>query len=151
MLDTFQPLLAAADGVDLSDPAAAVATLAARLDPASAEGRRISAELKQLLAAGRICDRGAMPVRYSRVSKAVEATRHFSIDTVHMDGAGPHHVHPLGEANWCIARDGDPRFDGRPEGWVVMPPGSGHVPTVSGGTMLIVYLLPQGQIQFSGR
>lgn len=151
MLDTFQPLLAAADGVDLSDPSAAMAALTARLDPRSQAGRRISAELKALLADGKICDKGAPPVRYSRVAKAIEATRHFSIDTVHMDGPGPHHVHPLGEANWCIALDGDPRFDGQPEGWVVMPPGSGHVPTVSGGTMLIVYLLPQGQIQFTGR
>jgi hypothetical protein len=150
MLDTFQPLLAAADGVDLSDPTAAVATLTARLDPRSPAGRRLSEELKSLLAAGKICERGAPPVRYGRVSKAVEATRHFSIDVVHMDGPGPHHAHPLGEANWCIALDGEPRFDGRPEGWVVMPPGSAHVPTVSGGTMLIVYLLPQGQIQFTG-
>jgi hypothetical protein len=58
-------------------------------------------------------------------------------------------VHPGGEVNWCVALDGDPRFDGQPAGWVVMPPGSGHVPTVSGGRMLIVYLLPGGKIEFT--
>jgi hypothetical protein len=31
---------------------------------------------------------------------------------------------------------------------VVEPPGSEHVPTVAGGRMLIVYLLPQGEIEF---
>jgi len=151
MLDTFHPLLSAAHGVDLSNPATARATLTQRLDPQSPAGRHVSDALKALLAAGSICERGALPVRYGRVSKAVPETRDFSIDVVHMNGPGPHHVHPLGEANWCIALEGDPRFDGQPEGWVVMPPGSGHIPTVTGGTMLIVYLLPQGQIQFTQR
>ena len=151
MLDTFHPQLSAAHGVDRSNPATARATLTQRLDPQSPAGRHVSDALKALLAAGSICERGALPVRYGRVSKAVPETRDFSIDVVHMNGPGPHHVHPLGEANWCIALEGDPRFDGQPEGWVVMPPGSGHIPTVTGGTMLIVYLLPQGQIQFTQR
>jgi hypothetical protein len=38
---------------------------------------------------------------------------------------------------------------GEPPGWVVEPPGSVHVPTVAGGTMLIVYLLPRGEIEFT--
>ena len=54
-----------------------------------------------------------------------------------------------GEVNYCVALEGEPRFDGHAPGWVVMPPGSGHVPTVSGGRMLIVYLLPKGQIEFT--
>ena len=33
-------------------------------------------------------------------------------------------------------------------GWVVESPGSEHVPTVEGGRMLIVYLLPEGAIEF---
>jgi hypothetical protein len=37
---------------------------------------------------------------------------------------------------------------GQGPGWVVEAPGSQHVPTVAGGTMLIVYLLPQGRIEF---
>lgn len=41
------------------------------------------------------------------------------------------------------------RFDGRPAGWCVYGPGSAHRPTVSGGRALVLYLLPQGQIQFT--
>jgi hypothetical protein len=83
------------------------------------------------------------------VAKAGPATSGFSIDVVHMSGPGPRHRHPNGEVNFCLALDGAPRFDGEPPGWVVLPPGSSHVPAVTGGTMLIVYLLPQGAIEFA--
>jgi len=43
---------------------------------------------------------------------------------------------------------GDPRFDGHPEGWAVYAPGSVHVPEVTGGEMLILYLLPEGAIEW---
>ena len=62
MLETFQPLLDAAAGVDLTDPEAARATLTARLDPASDEGQRLSAALVALLEAGKVADRGEPPV-----------------------------------------------------------------------------------------
>jgi hypothetical protein len=149
MIDTFRPLLDAAHGVDLSDPARARDELARRLDPRGAEAAALNRELVELLRAGRIAERGEPPVRYGRVAKAGEATRDFSIDVVHMSGPGPHHRHPGGEVNWCVALDGQPTFDGKPAGWVVMPPDSAHVPTVAGGTMLIVYLLPGGRIEFT--
>ena len=50
MLDTFQPLLRAARGLDLSSPADARAELERRLDPAGMEARDLNAALKQLLA-----------------------------------------------------------------------------------------------------
>jgi hypothetical protein len=149
MIDTFRPLIDAARGVDLTKPAAARDALRARLDPSSDEARALNQKLLALLAEGRIADRGEMPVQFGRVTKATPESDDFSIDVVHMNGPGPHHVHPGGEVNWCVALEGDPRFDGEPPGWVVMPPGSGHVPTVSGGRMLIVYLLPQGRIEFT--
>jgi len=149
MLETFQPLLDAAAGVDLTDPEAARATLTARLDPASDEGQRLSAALVALLEAGQVADRGEPPVRYSRAAKATEETGGFSIDVVDMTGPGPRHRHPNGEVNWCVALDGAPTFDGQGPGWVVEPPGSEHVPTVEGGRMLIVYLLPEGAIEFA--
>jgi hypothetical protein len=65
-----------------------------------------------------------------------------------MTGPGPRHRHPRGELNYCIALEGAPTFMGQAPGWVVEPPGSEHVPTVAGGRMLIVYLLPQGEIEF---
>ena len=41
------------------------------------------------------------------------------------------------------------RFDGAPAGWKVYPPGSAHRPTVTGGRALILYLLPEGRIEFT--
>jgi len=148
MLEHFQPLIDAASGVDLTDPAAARDALKSRLDPESEAGRAVSAALVALLEEGRVADRGAPPVRFSRAAKATEETAGFSIDVVDMTGPGPLHRHPNGEVNWCIALEGAPTFDGEGPGWVVEPPGSEHVPTVEGGRMLIVYLLPEGAIEF---
>jgi hypothetical protein len=149
MLETFRPLLEAARGVDLAQPAAAKAELDRRLDPAGETARALGRELRALLDSGAIANRGELPVRYGRVAKAGPETNGFSIDVVLMNGAGPRHRHPSGEVNFCVALDGQPTFDGEPAGWVVLPPDSSHVPTVENGTMLIVYLLPDGAIEFS--
>lgn len=148
MLDTFQPLIDAAAGVDLSDPATARAELTSRLDPASEAGRAVSAALVELLEKGEVANRGEAPVKFSRAAKATEETSDFSIDVVDMTGPGPRHLHPNGEVNWCVALEGEPTFMGQAPGWVVETPGSEHVPTVEGGRMLIVYLLPGGAMQF---
>jgi hypothetical protein len=148
MLATFAPLLRAAQGLDLSSPSKARADLERRFDPRGPEALALNAELKVLLEAGKVAERGALPVKYGRVAKAGEATLGFSIDVVHMNGAGPLHRHPNGEVNYCVALEGQPTFDGLEPGWVVFPPDSKHVPTVAGGTMVIVYLLPGGKIEF---
>lgn len=148
MLATFRPLLEAAQGLDLSRPDRARAELVRRLDPSGAPAARLNEELLALLAAGRIADRGELPVRYGRVAKATPESLEQSIDVVLMNGAGPRHRHPDGEVNWCVAVDGAPTFEHQGPGWVVLPPGSTHVPEVAGGTMLIVYLLPGGKIEF---
>jgi len=149
MIETFQPLLEAAHGLDLSDPEQARAELTRRLDPAGADALRINQELQTLLEAGRIAERGELPVRWGRVAKATPETLDQSIDVVLMTGAGPHHLHPAGEVNWCVPLEGEPTFEGCGRGWVVMPPASAHVPEVRGGRMLIVYLLPGGKIEFT--
>ena len=148
MLDTFRPLLDAARGVDLTNAAEAEAELGRRLDPSGPVAAQLAADLRVLLDRGEIAARGELPVRYGRVAKAGPDTDGFSIDVVLMTGAGPRHTHPNGEVDYCIALDGDPTFDERPAGWVVCEAGSTHVPTVAGGTMLIVYLLPDGAIEF---
>jgi hypothetical protein len=63
--------------------------------------------------------------------------------------AGPHHVHPQGEIDLIMPVDGDALFDGRPAGWLVCPPGSAHRPTVTRGRALVLYLLPNGEIEFT--
>jgi hypothetical protein len=84
-------------------------------------------------------------IRFGRVAKDLAG---FSVDAVLMDRPGPRHRHPNGEVDLCLARAGAPRFDGHAEGWVVYGPGSVHVPTVTGGEMLILYFLPGGAIEF---
>ena len=149
MNDCFLDLCRAAEGVDLTEPAAARAELTRRLDPAGADGRRIAAELARLYREGEIATRGELPVKWSRVSKATPETLDFSLDAVVKPRPAPQHRHPAGEANFCVALDGSPTFENQPPGWVVLPPDSTHVPTVAGGTMLIVYLLPTGAIEFT--
>lgn len=84
-------------------------------------------------------------IRFGRVAKDLLG---FSVDAVLMDVPGPKHRHGNGELDLCFATKGDPRFDGKPAGWVVYGKGSVHVPTVKGGEMLILYFLPGGAIEF---
>jgi hypothetical protein len=99
---------------------------------------------------GWMCEREGGGIRYGRVLKASDELHRFSVDVVDMnDIAGPHHVHPQGEIDLIMPIDADARFDGRPAGWCVYPPGSAHRPTVSGGRALVLYLLPEGQIEFT--
>ena len=41
------------------------------------------------------------------------------------------------------------KFDGRGAGFLVYPAGSAHSPTVTGGKALVLYLLPEGAIEFT--
>jgi hypothetical protein len=103
------------------------------------------------VAAGWLADREGGGIRYGRIFKPADDLHGFSVDVVDMqDIAGPHHTHPLGEIDLVMPVDGgDAQFDGRPAGWCVYPPGSAHRPTVSQGRALVLYLLPQGKIEFS--
>ena len=101
----------------------------------------------EAVAQGWMCSREGGGIRYGRVLKADDNLERFSVDVVDMhDIAGPHHVHPLGEIDLVMPLEGDARFDGRPAGWCVYPPGSAHRPTVTQGRALVLYLLPEGQI-----
>lgn len=102
------------------------------------------------VSAGWLCNREGGGIRYGRIFKPDPELAGFSVDVVDMrDIAGPHHVHPQGEIDLVIPLEGEARFDGHPAGWVVYPPGSAHRPTVSSGRALVLYLLPQGAIQFT--
>ncbi|MFY7947583.1 MAG: DUF4863 family protein [Gemmatimonas sp.] len=85
-------------------------------------------------------------IRFGRVAKDLAG---FSVDAVLMDVPGPKHRHPNGEIDLCFTTKGEPRFDGKPAGWVVYGKDSVHVPTVRGGEMLILYFLPGGAIDFN--
>ncbi|WP_114971998.1 DUF4863 family protein [Rhodoferax ferrireducens] len=102
------------------------------------------------VAEGWLCDREGGGVRYGRIFKPAPDLGGFSVDVVDMkDIAGPHHAHPTGEIDLIMPIDDGARFDGRAAGWLVYPPGSAHPPTVTGGRALVLYLLPEGRIDFT--
>ncbi len=103
------------------------------------------------VAEGWLCEREGGGIKYGRVFKAEDALHRFSVDVVDMqDIAGPHHTHPNGEIDLIMPLDGGAAtFDGRPAGWCVYGPGTAHRPTVAQGRALVLYLLPEGQIQFT--
>jgi len=102
------------------------------------------------VAEGWLCEREGGGIRYGRIFKPAPELHGFSVDVVDMqDIAGPHHSHPNGEIDLILPIDGDARFDGRPAGWLVCPPGSAHRPTVTNGRALVLYLLPEGRIDFT--
>jgi hypothetical protein len=102
------------------------------------------------VAAGWLCEREGGGIRYGRIFKPAPDLGGFSVDVVDMkDIAGPHHAHPNGEIDLIMPMDQGAQFDGRPAGWLVCPPGSAHRPTVSGGRALVLYLLPDGRIEFT--
>lgn len=148
LLSAFVPLARAVAGADLASPDAA-ARLQAAVSPA--ELAALEAALVAAFEAGWLTPRTAPGnVKFGRLAKAAEATLDHTIDVVEMEGAGASHAHPRGEVSLAIARSGAPRFDGHPPGLVVLPPGSHHAPTVTGGRMLIAYLLPGGAIAWDG-
>ena len=146
--DALAPLLAYAAKLDLAQPEQAQQSLQEHFP---CDGPFIEALCDHMRAGvedGTLCNRGAMPVKWSRVFKATPDSHDLSADAVLMNGPGPRHRHPNGEIDLCFSEDGTPLFDGHPAGWIVYGPESVHVPTVSNGRMLILYLLPGGAIEF---
>lgn len=126
------------------------AWLNAEHGPGSATYTALEAACRAGVAAGWMCEREAGGLRYGRVVKPAPDVHGFSVDVVDMhDCDGPHHTHPNGEIDLVMPQQGDARFCGRPAGWLVCPPGSTHVPSVTGGRALVLYLLPDGRIDFT--
>ena len=140
----------------------------------SLQGRALNAQLQQWLnahygadrawyaqmqqacasgvAQGWLCPRENGGIRWGRVLEASAALNDFSVDVVQMkDIAGPHHSHPLGEIDLILPITPGALFDGHAAGWCVYGPDSAHSPTVTQGEAWVLYLLPEGQIQFTRR
>lgn len=101
-------------------------------------------------AEGWLCGREAGGVKFGRAVQAGEATHGMSVDVVEMtDLVGPHHSHPNGEIDLVMPIDDSAEFDGCGAGWKVYPAGSAHRPTVAGGRAVVLYLLPEGAIEFT--
>jgi hypothetical protein len=124
--------------------------LNARVGRGTQTFRAIESACRRGVEEGWMCSREAGGIRYGRVVKPSAETHGFSVDVVRMrDIAGPHHAHPHGEIDLLLPLEPGARFDGHEAGWCVYPPGSAHHPTVTGGDALVLYLLPQGAIEFT--
>lgn len=100
--------------------------------------------------AGWMCSREAGGIKFGRVIKPDPALHGYSVDVVEMaDIKGPHHRHPNGEIDMIMPLDPAAKFDGRGAGWLVYGAGSAHYPTVTEGKALVLYLLPEGAIEFT--
>lgn len=101
-------------------------------------------------AQGWLMSRKAGGIKFGRAIKPDTSAGHFSVDVVRMkDVKGPHHTHTTGEIGAIMPIDSLAKFDGKGEGWYVYPPGSSHHPTVQGGDAYVLYLLPDGAIEFT--
>jgi Domain of unknown function (DUF4863) len=101
---------------------------------------------------GWLCGREHGGIKFGRVVEAGTSAGSFSVDVVEMnDVKGPYHRHPNGEIDAVMPLDASAEFDGRSAGWMVYGADSAHYPTVSGGKALVLYLLPDGAIDFKAK
>lgn len=99
---------------------------------------------------GWLCDREQGGIKFGRIIKPGPDSGGFSVDVVEMDDAqGPYHGHPNGEIDMVIPVTIGAEFDGQGQGWLVYAPDSEHYPTVSAGKAIVLYLLPDGAIDFA--
>ena len=118
--------------------------------PAGGTFKAIETACHEAIAAGWMCARQAGGIAFGRVVEPVAALHGLSVDVVRMeDVKGPHHGHPLGEIDMVMPLTPGAQFDGQGAGWKVYGPGTAHHPTVSGGAALVLYLLPEGRIEFT--
>lgn len=110
----------------------------------------IEAACHDAIAAGWMCAEGEGARRFGRVVEPAPESHDLSVDVVDMtDLRGGHHKHPAGEILMIMPQDEGAQFDRRGPGWLVYGPGTAHRPTVTNGRALVLYLLPQGQIEWT--
>ena len=146
----LQPLTTAVAGRDFGP--ALEADLGTRFPPGGDWFRQVEAACHAAIAVGWMCRQGGAGRRFGRVIEPSAATGNLSVDVVDLtDIVGPHHVHPNGEVCMVMPQDPEATFDGGAAGWQVNTPGSAHRPTVRAGRALVLYLLPDGAIEFTGQ
>lgn len=152
-VEQFRALIAPVTGAIAGRPleAALAEELQRRFPPGGEAFRAIEAACHAAIAAGWMCAQGGGNRRFGRVIAPGPQTADLSVDVVDLtDIVGPHHRHPNGEVCMVMPQTDGARFDGQGAGWKVYPPGSAHRPTVTGGRALVLYLLPEGKIEFTG-
>jgi hypothetical protein len=151
-VDCFQTLLKpVTDFVSSQAVDAALAEKLSRRFPHYDETfKTIEAACHKAISDGWMCVQGTKGRRFGRVIESNEKTGGLSVDVVDLENiVGPHHRHPTGEICMIMPVTRDARFDGMARGWCVFEPGSDHRPTVTDGEALVLYMLPDGKIEFT--
>ena len=118
--------------------------------PADSLFNEIQIVCHSAIKAGWMCKYEAGGIRYGRVIKPSDVLKGFSVDVVDMENIrGPHHRHPKGEIDMVMPLDVDAQFDCKGAGWKVYKADTAHYPTVTNGRVLVLYLLPAGDIEFT--
>ena len=126
------------------------AELERRFPPSGEPFKTIEAACHAAIAAGWMCSQGGAGRRFGRVIEPGPETSNLSVDVVDLtDIVGPHHRHPNGEICMVMPVSPTAKFDGQGAGWKVYPPDSAHRPTVTEGRALVLYMLPEGKIEFT--
>lgn len=112
--------------------------------------KNIKSACRKAIDAGWMCAQGSDGRWYGRIIEPAPETHDLSVDVVQLrDIVAPHHRHPSGEICLTMPLTKGARFDGQGAGWCVNEPGSAHSPTVTGGEVLVLYMLPGGRIEFT--
>jgi len=152
-VDEFKALLKPV--FDLIANGAVDATLAdqlnSRFPPGGDTFDTIEKACHEAIAAGWMCANGNEGgPRWGRVIEPGPETGGLSVDVVDLtDLVGSHHSHPTGEVCMVLPITPGAQFDGTDRGWCVFEPGTGHHPTVTNGEAPIMYMLPDGKIEFT--
>jgi len=141
--------LIAAGAVD----AALADELNRRFPPGGETFDAIERACHEAIAAGWMCANGEPDgPRWGRVIEPCEETGGLSVDVVDLtDLVGSLHSHPTGEVCMVMPITAGAQFDGTGRGWCVFEPQTSHHPTVSNGRALVLYMLPEGKIEFAER
>jgi len=111
--------------------------------------RSLEVACREGIAEGWMCTQGGGKRRFGRVFEPAADLGGFSVDVVDIDDlVGNYHRHPTGEIDLIMPVTPGATFDARGAGWLVYAKGSGHRPTVKRGRVLVLYLLPQGRIEW---
>lgn len=112
----------------------------------------IESACHQAISDGWMCSQGGQGRRFGRIIEPSQQTGMLSVDVVDLENiVGPHHCHPNGEICMVMPITEGAQFDNMDRGWCVFAPGSSHRPTVTNGEALVLYMLPDGEIEFTGQ
>ena len=123
--------------------------LRAAFPPEGEEFRALAVAAAAEVDSGRIGRRIDETTIYARLHQPTPQSCGFSVDIVKLTNVkGALHRHPRGEIDMIVPLDPSARFAGHGRGWLTFGPGSIHRPVVTGGSAIVVYLLPGGEMTF---